>query len=411
MIKKSIKLFLILLFLGLFVKSSSFVFSQTADQIDEEIRMLNNQIEGQRKQLINVQNRQKEYSALIKKKESEKDTLQNQLEILDERFKQSELEIEEVKLEISKNDLEARKTIIDIDNNNEKIEKEKRHISNLLKLIYKQNKATPIEIILLNDSLTDFINQAKYLENTNEEISNSLKFLKDAKDKLEKQKVILGEKEDKLLELKEELNRKQIILEGELEHKAFLLTETNRSEKEYRKLLDLAKEEQRKAANEIASLEKSVRKKLAQRPEKDINDFNDTGFAWPVTKNVITATFHDPSYPFKRSIGEHSGIDIRSSQGNALYAAASGYVARVKFNGSTSYAYIMIIHGDGLSTVYGHVSGINVKEDEYVVQGQRIGKTGGAPRTVGAGAFSTGPHLHFEIRKDGIPVNPLNYLP
>ncbi|PKM91324.1 hypothetical protein CVU82_01860 [Candidatus Falkowbacteria bacterium HGW-Falkowbacteria-1] len=411
MIKKSIKIFLVLLFLGLFVKGSSFVFGQTAEQIDEEIRILNNQIEGQRKQLETVQNRQKEYAALIKQKEQEKDTLQNQLEILDSRFKQSELEIEEVKLEISKNDLEIRKTAIDIDNNSEKIEKEKRHISDLLKLIYKQNKTTPIEIILLNDSLTDFINQVKYLENTNEEISDSLELLKDAKDQLEKQEVILKEKEDKLAELRKELDKKQMILEGELEDKAFLLTETNQSEQEYRNLLDLAKKEQEKAANEIVSLEKSVREKLAQRPEKDINEFNDSGFIWPVAKNVITTTFHDPDYPFKRSIGEHSGVDIRASQGSTLYAAASGYVARVKFDGSTAYAYIMIIHGDGLSTVYGHVSGVIVKEDEYVVQGQTIGKSGGSPRTVGSGAFSTGPHLHFEIRKDGMPVNPLNYLP
>ena len=71
----------------------------------------------------------------------------------------------------------------------------------------------------------------------------------------------------------------------------------------------------------------------------------------------------------------------------------------------------MIIHDDVYSSVYGHVSAVSVKEDEYVSQGQVIGKTGGAPRTPGAGPFSTGPHLHFEIRKNGLPVDPLNYLP
>lgn len=416
MSKRILKIFLFLLFLGLFLKSSSFVFSQTAEQIDEEIRLLNNQIEGQRKQLETIQGKQREYSNLIKQKEQEKDSLQNQLSILDDRASILELDIEEVKLEISKNNLEIRKTAIDIENNSDRIEKEKRHISNLLKLLYKENKATPIEVLLLNDSLTDFINQIQYLENTNKELGDSLVLLKESKEKLEKQEKILQEKEENLVELKKELDRKQMILEGELENKSFLLDQTKQSEQEYKRLLGLAKQEQQKAANEISSLEVSVRKKIAERQDlgsgdKDVNVFSDSGFAWPVPKNVITSRFHDPSYPFKRSIGEHSGMDIRAAQGTTLKAAASGYVARVKFNGSTAYGYIMIIHGDGFSTVYGHVSSVSVKEDDYVVQGQIIGKTGGAPRTPGAGAFSTGPHLHFEVRKDGIPVNPANYLP
>lgn len=397
------------LVLGLFLFKSDYAIGQFSN-IDSEIENLNNQIQTQRKQMKSLQEKQEEYAKLIKAKEQEKDSLQNQLEILDTRLKQSELEIDETTLEISKNNLEIKKIEIDLENKTEQIEKEKEHIASLLKLIYKQGETSPLEIILLNSSLADFINQLTYLENTNKEIGQSLTTLKTSKDEVDEQKKTLEEKKGKLDELKKELKNKKNILEGEITNKEFILSETQQSEKKYQKLLEKARKENNQAMSDIASLEKSVREKLAKKGDSGIKE-QVSDFAWPVTKNVITATFHDPSYPFKKSIGEHSGIDIRASQGSTLRATASGYVARVKFNGSTSYSYIMIIHDDTYSSVYGHVSAVNVKEDQYVSQGQVIGKTGGAPRTTGAGPFSTGPHLHFEIRKNGIPVNALNYLP
>ena len=132
-------------------------------------------------------------------------------------------------------------------------------------------------------------------------------------------------------------------------------------------------------------------------------------FSWPIPLNGITSKFHDPDYPYRSWIGEHSAIDLRAAQGTAIRAPASGYVARAK-HGGLGYSYIMIIHNESFSTVYGHVSQIFVQEDEYVKRGTIIGRTGGLPGTLGAGRFSTGPHLHFEVRLDGIPVNPEDYL-
>lgn len=392
-----------------FIKSST-VFSSYEDPIDEEIKTLNDQIQSQKKQLEDIAKRQEEYAKLIKQKGQEQNTLQSQLEILDGRLSQSELEIESATLEVSKNNLEVKKIEIDIVNKEKQIEKEKEHISTLLKLIYKQNQTSPLEAILLNESLTDFINQLTYLENTNKEISDSLNSLKDSKQKLDEQGSVLQEKQKRLEELKSELENKKQILQGEVVHKEFVLTETKKSEAEYKKLLAKAKKENDQAMAEISSLEKTVREKLAKKSDNGLEE-SLKGFVWPTAKNTITATFHDPDYPFRKSIGEHSGVDIRAAQGSTLKAAAAGYVARVKFDGSTAYAYIMIIHAEGFSTVYGHISGVSVSQDEYVSAGQIIGRTGGTPRTAGSGAFSTGPHLHFEVRKDGIPVNPLDYLP
>ena len=175
-------------------------------------------------------------------------------------------------------------------------------------------------------------------------------------------------------------------------------------------MLARAKAEQSQAQAEIAGAENLIRKKMSEKDKQRLES-GDSTIGWPVKKNYITASFHDPDYPYRKIIGEHSGVDIRAAQGSTLYAAADGYVAKVKSDGSKAYAYIMIIHGDNLATVYGHISAAYVEVDQYVTRGEVIGKTGGTPGTPGSGSFSSGPHLHFEVRKNGLPVNPANYLP
>lgn len=406
--QKFIKLFILIFIIFVFFSTNNFVIGQNEEQTNDEIKMLNNEIQAQKDKLKDIQEKQKIYSNTIKQKQKEKANLNNQLAILENRLAKAELDIESAEIEINRINLEINKVNIEIENKNNEIKKEKEHIGNILKLIYKQNNVNTLEIILLNDSLVDFLNQVKYLEDINKEISDSLQELKKYKKQLDKDKQNLNKKNNELLKLKKELENKKETLDSEQQNKIFILDQVKGSEKQYQKLLSQARQEQAQAAADIISIEKVVREKVKQLSGGKL-EFNDNGLIWAVTKNVITAYFHDPEYPF-RYIFEHPAIDIRAAQGTTIKAAASGYVARAK-NAGKGYSYIMIIHGNGLSTVYGHVSKIYVKEDEYVVQGQAIGASGGMPGTPGAGRLTTGPHLHFEVRLNGIPVNPLEYLP
>lgn len=375
---------------------------------DEEINALNAKIKAQQEKISSIQSRQKNYSSLISQKREEQTSLNNQLSILENKVGKSKLDLEETEGQIIEAELEIKKTTIDLENINRSIEKQKENISSLLKLMYRQDQVSTVEILLANDSLSEFLDQAKYLENTSEEVASSLDNLKNNRESMLASQKNLRIKGDDLVSLKLKLEERKNALLYEQENKETVLLETKYSEQTYQNLLAQAKKEQNAAAADIAYMEKVVREKLAKAnkpldPNATIN--------WPVAKNTITATFHDQDYPFRKTIGEHSGIDIRSAQGSNLRAAADGYVAQVKFVGDSSYAYIMIIHGNNLSTVYGHISAAYVKADQYVTAGQIIGRTGGMPGSVGSGPFCTGPHLHFEVRKNGIPVNPLNYLP
>ncbi len=384
------------------------VFGQEGSDVNDQVKDLNSQIKSKRDRINEIQQKQEEYSRQLKVKQAEKADLSNQLDILDNRIAKAALDLESVSTDIDRTNLEINKTNIEIADKEAEIAREKEHIGAVLRLLYKQDRASALEILLLNDSFSEFVNQVKYLEDINGELSDGINNLEKLRAELDERKTDLNNKVADLDKLKKEMEEKKAALDGEKEEKGFVLEQTKSSEKEYQRLLASAKAEQAAAAADIVNLERLVREKLSQAQKKKL-EFNDGGMIWPVPKNTITARFHDPDYPF-RYIFEHPAIDIRTPQGTTVKSAASGYVARAKDAGK-GYSYIMVIHGDGLATVYGHVSKIFVQEDEYVVQGQAIGLSGGLPGTPGAGRLTTGAHLHFEVRKDGIPTDPTDYLP
>lgn len=400
---------LFILVLGLLIGPDFVIGQQGAyEVINEQIKDLNSEIEDKKTLTKQIQNKQEKYEEAIKKAQNQQASLGNQLAIMKNRIAKAELDIEKVEIDIDRVKLEVQKTDIEIADVNKQISTEKNHITNILRLMNEKDHISTLEIMLLNNSLAEFLSEAKYLEDINENLKDTLESMEQLKRQQEKRKEELAEKNKKLEELKLSLLNKTKKLESDKADKDYILTQVQSSEVEYKRLLEQAKKEQQDAASEIASLEKLVRAKLAKLQGGKLELTNE-GLIWPVPKNVITSYFHDPEYPF-RYIFEHPAIDIRAAQGTTLKAASSGYVARVKNGGKTGYSYIMIIHADGLSTVYGHVSKIFVQEDDFVVQGQTIGQTGGAPGTPGAGTLSTGPHLHFEVRSNGIPVDPLGYL-
>jgi murein DD-endopeptidase MepM/ murein hydrolase activator NlpD len=106
--------------------------------------------------------------------------------------------------------------------------------------------------------------------------------------------------------------------------------------------------------------------------------------------------------PFVRALAMHTGLDMRGNAGDPVRATAVGKVVSAGWSGGYG-KMVEIDHGNGLSTRYGHLSAIDVSEGQTVRVGQIIGKVGSTGR-------STGPHLHYETRIDGDPVDPQKFL-
>ena len=122
---------------------------------------------------------------------------------------------------------------------------------------------------------------------------------------------------------------------------------------------------------------------------------------WPVS-GPVTSPFGWRIHPILGYKKFHTGIDIGVGYGTPIHAADSGTVIYATWMGG--YGNVIIIdHGDGLSTLYAHQSSLAVGTGARVTRGQMIGY-------VGSTGFSTGPHLHFEVRVNGNPVDPMGYL-
>ena len=122
---------------------------------------------------------------------------------------------------------------------------------------------------------------------------------------------------------------------------------------------------------------------------------------WPVV-GAITSSFGERQDPFNGEGAFHTGIDIATAYGAAVRAPADGVIVKAAF-GNGYGREIIIDHGNGIETLFGHLSGFAVTDGQHITRGQVIGYVGSSGR-------STGPHLHYEVRIRDTPVNPHKYL-
>ena len=124
----------------------------------------------------------------------------------------------------------------------------------------------------------------------------------------------------------------------------------------------------------------------------------------PIRAEVtFTSGFGVRDDPFHKGAAMHPGIDLAGAYGTPVYATADGIVVRAGWNNGGYGNMVELDHGRGIATRYGHMSAVLVHEGDHVTRGQQIGRMGSTGR-------STGTHLHYEVRIDGRPVNPIPFM-
>jgi murein DD-endopeptidase MepM/ murein hydrolase activator NlpD len=263
--------------------------------------------------------------------------------------------------------------------------------------IYESRDPTLVEVILNSDSLQEALDHIHYL--------NSIA----AQDKRITADVAIAKNEMKITRAKTKKTRAAVAV---VTHTVAVRTEQQRQVKQQllatrgrlagarsskRSVLVSTREQEKNwiaEANALAAEDSRVRGQLAASQSSDSTP-SASGLIWPVSGPVTS--------PFGYRWGRlHAGIDIGVSYGTPIHAAAAGRVVIAGWVGGYGN-YTCIDHGGGLATCYGHQSSFAVGVGASVGQGQVIGY-------VGSTGHSFGPHLHFEVRINGSPVDPLGYL-
>lgn len=268
-------------------------------------------------------------------------------------------------------------------------------IKSRIREIYKTQRKGFFELLLTSSDINMFIDRIHYEEIVMRE---DYKRMKDAQKKAEEiarlEECIAQEKRS-LDYSRKTLIKQQNIIKNNIEYNKKMINKlkTNRAYYE-------------RSEAELARQSASLESMLAHRSTAASSGITvKTGFIRPVG-GPITSPFGYRTHPIFHSRIYHSGIDIGAGYGTPIKASNSGKVIMAGWYGGYGKVVIIdhgVVRGQPITTLYGHMSSINVTQGQKVNQGQTVGK-------VGTTGYSTGPHLHFEVRVKGQPRNPLNYI-
>ncbi|WP_124066050.1 M23 family metallopeptidase [Clostridium sp. E02] len=333
----------------------------------------------------------------VEKLDVELNSLNKQLSALN-----SQISTKEEERAIAQSDLEVAKNL-------EK--KQYRDMKLRIQYMYEKGETNYLDLLFRSQDLTQLFNRVEYIRSIAAYDRKMLEEFKRSKEEVKKREAVLEKEHKKLMELRLSAEEKK----GDMER---LLVAKNNELSGYEIRIDKGKDHLSTLEKDIAAQEQKMKEiealikkkeeeaqKAAQQAGKRYNTvgIGNINLEWPCpSSSRITSGFGDRESPTEGASSNHQGIDIGAAVGVNIIASASGTVTISTYSYSAGN-YIMIHHGGGIYTVYMHSSERLVSAGDEVSQGQVIAK-------VGSTGYSTGSHLHFGIRVNGIYVNPMNYV-
>lgn len=262
------------------------------------------------------------------------------------------------------------------------------------RIMYRYTQFDSLQLFVEAEDIFDYANRDRLFSRMMENDRKALKELSVMKQDLENKKKI---QEQIKVDAEKLIEEKQAVLEAIKKNEKVVAEQLEAS----RGALDILEAQESKIEAESNKIEAEIK-----RLQELYNEYSQSysGLIWPSRSSRSISSYYGmrlhPIYGYYRI---HTGIDIGAAHGTDIISSADGVVTSVIYNEGGYGWYIMVYHGDGITTLYAHCSKVIAKVGQKVKQGQVIA-------LVGSTGASTGPHIHFEVRVNGKHTNPLDYV-
>ncbi|NPV69655.1 MAG: peptidoglycan DD-metalloendopeptidase family protein [Firmicutes bacterium] len=343
----------------------------------EQLDRVNREIERYRQQIQRTRGQEKSLLTELKRLEQELEKAQNNLKYIEARLQSTQRAISETENGLKETEEELRKR--------------NDLLKNRLKWLYKVGPIGYIEVILGAVDVQDLLSRFEMVRSIVKHDVSLATDIKQQEQEYRDKKEELEERRDELESLKGQVALKREQVTSRAADREQFLAQVKKERSEYEKALDELEE----LSEQLVEIIKDLQAKEGFRRIGPLN------MLWPA-KGAVTSRFGMRRHPILRTMRMHSGIDIGASRGSSVLAAEAGAVLHAGLLGGYGKA-IIIDHGGGVSTLYAHCDTLLVSSGQVVDRGFVIGR-------VGSTGLSTGPHLHFEVRVNGAPNDPLKWL-
>ncbi len=340
----------------------------------------------------------------IKEKQAELESGQEKEKSLSAQVNSLEEKINELQVSISQNENKLQELKADLEKAQKKVDTQNEDLSARLRNMYKNGSIGFVDVLMESGSFTEFLTNLDMVERIYEGDQEVLDELQKAYDEIDAKK-------KKVETLQAELKDSKEVAETEMKTVETQKAKIAASNEETEKMLDDLNDEADAITAKIKAEEEARKAAAANSSGGSGSSGGSSGssssgssggkLSWPCS-GTITSEQGWRIHPIFGYMKYHSGMDIGVAYGTPIKAAASGTVIMASWYGGYGYC-VIIDHGNGLSTLYGHNSSLHVSYGQKVSRGQTIASAGSTGN-------STGPHCHFEVRVNGNVTNPRNYL-
>lgn len=378
----AVALLMAILMLAGLLASALNVLAVTKAQVDE----LKNKVNEASKRKTALKNQLSELSGDLS-------AVQKQITLLDSQLEAQQDEIDAQEELLTELGHMIDDKTIELAQSEQEQEEQYAQLRSRLRYMVEHGTSSSLSILLSSDSFSDFLNRYEIIRQISLRDEALFEKLKAIRDKVRTEKQELEDTRQEAEDTRAQMEQNKQELEAQLAAKQKQLAN-----------LQVAQQNVKDAYAQMIETEDELMEQYKKAAAEYAAQSTYVGgtFMWPLPagNNVVTCIYGYRNHPVTGKYSLHTGVDLRASTGTKVYAANKGSVTTSGYSSAWGN-YIIISHGGGITTLYAHLSKRSVSKGDTVKQGDIIGYSGNT-------GYSTAPHLHFEISKNGKTYNPLD---